>query len=350
MLTSHQKEEITMRYQKLIFALSTVLITMNSVQAAGTPNLNIYSVSAIYNLDILNGSSGGISGLEASAVTYAADRNSLFFLGDEGTGVIETSLTGQTLGYMDFNWAGTGSTKHDTEGLTYIGNGKLVVSEERLQDAYQFDYRDKGIATLADNFVSMSDTEVKNSGIEGISYDPRDGSFVTVKQESPQAVNAGTLTFSAAMGGLPSDLPKQGVSPNGGGLSTMVEAFNPLSLGLSTLSDVQTLGILGSDDLLILSLGSRKLVTTDRSGNLLSTLDLSMILTNNGIEGVSIDANGTIYLVAEQLQDEFALGGDQSKLIVLSQNISAVPIPPAALLFAPAMLGFMGFRRKANQR
>ncbi|KKM89673.1 hypothetical protein LCGC14_1246340 [marine sediment metagenome] len=337
-----------MTYHKLLFAVSTVLLTMNSVHAAGTPNLNTYSVSAIYDLDILNGTNGGISGLEASAVTYAADRNSLFIVGDEGTGVVETSLTGQTLGYMNFNWDGTGSTKHDTEGLTYIGNGKLVVSEERLQDAYQFDYQDKGTATLADNFVSMSNTEVKNSGIEGISYDQRNGSFVTIKQDSPEAVYSGTLSFSAATGGLPSDLPKQGQSPNGGGTSTMLEAFDPTALGLSTLSDVQTLGILDSDDLLILSLGSRKLVTVDRSGHLLSSLDLSMILANNGIEGVTIDANGTIYLVAEQLQDEFALGGDMSKLIVLSSNISAVPIPAAAFLFTPALVGFMGLRRKTK--
>ena len=32
-----------------------------------------------------------------------------------------------------------------------------------------------------------------------------------------------------------------------------------------------------------------------------------------------------------------------------SFNVSAVPLPPAALLFAPALLGFMGLRRKAKQ-
>ncbi len=338
-----------MKYHKLLLAASTVLLTLNTVQAASSIDLSTYSVSGIYRLDILNGTSGGISGLEASAVTYAADRHSLFFVGDEGTGVIETSLTGQTLGYMNFNWAGTGSTKNDIEGLTYVGNGQLVVSEERLQDAYKFSYVNGGTATLADNFVSMSDTKVKNHGIEGISYDPRDGSFVTIKQDSPEAVYTGSLSFAAATGGLPTDLGKHGTSPTGGGVSTMMTAFDPTSLGLSTLSDVQTLGIVGLDDLLILSLGSRQLVTADRSGNVLSTFDLSSILPNNGIEGVTIDENGNIYLVAEQLQDEFAQGGDASQLIVLSSNISAVPIPPAALLFTPALFGLMGIRRRAKK-
>lgn len=338
-----------MTYRKLLIVVSALLLAVNTAQAASSINLNTYSVSAIYDLDILNGTKGGISGLEASAVTYAADRNSLFFVGDEGTGVIETSLTGQTKGYMNFNWAGTGSTKHDTEGLTYIGNGQLVVSEERLQDAYKFNFVDKGTATLADNFVSMSDTKVKNSGIEGISYDPRDGSFVTVKQESPEAVYDGTLTFAEATGGLPADLGKHGTSPTGGGKSTMAELFDPSSLGLDSLSDIQTMGIVDSDDLLILSLASRKLVTADRSGKLLSTFDLTNILPNNGIEGVTMDSIGNIYLVAEQLQDEFALGDDHSKLIVLTSSISAVPVPAAAWLFSPALLGFLGLRRQSKK-
>ncbi|HDY85329.1 MAG TPA: hypothetical protein ENH74_06580, partial [Methylophaga sp.] len=32
----------------------------------------------------------------------------------------------------------------------------------------------------------------------------------------------------------------------------------------------------------------------------------------------------------------------------MSLNVSAVPVPAAALLFAPALLGFMGLRRKAK--
>jgi len=30
-------------------------------------------------------------------------------------------------------------------------------------------------------------------------------------------------------------------------------------------------------------------------------------------------------------------------------NVSAVPVPAAAFLFAPALLGFLGLRRKANK-
>lgn len=328
-----------MNLTKSLIAISA-LFTLSTAQAQ-TVDLSTYSVSGIYGL----ATSYGISGLEASAVTYASDRNSLFFVGDEGTGVIEMSLTGQTLGYMSFDWTGTGSSKNDTEGLTYLGNGELAVGEERLQDIYKFTYINGGTATLADSFVSISNTSVGNNGMEGISYDSRDGSFVSIKQQSPEDIQTGMLTFAAATGGLPSSLPSNGISPTGGGVSSMINLFDPTLLGLSTLSDVQTLGILGSDDLLILSLGSKKLVTANRSGSLLSSFDLSNILPNNAIEGVTIDGNGTIYLVAEQLQDSYALGGDQSQLIVLT----AVPEADtyAMMLAGLSIMGFVARRKKA---
>jgi uncharacterized protein YjiK len=320
-----------MKLVKKVLAI-TALFAISTAHATVSVNLNNYSVSATYGLDILNGIAGGISGLEASAVSYAFDRNSLFFVGDEGTGVIETSLTGQTLGYMNFDWTGTGSTNNDTEGLTYLGGGVLVVGEERLQDAYQFTYSNGGTATLADNYASISNSVVGNNGMEGISYDPRNGgSFVTVKQQSPLGIYAGELTFS-----------------NTGGTSNIpaTSIFDPSLLGLSSFSDVQTLGAIGSDDLLILSLGSRKLVTSDRLGNLLSSFDLSNVLPNNAIEGVTIGTDGTIYLVAEQIQNSFALGGDKSQLIVLTAAIPEADTY-AMMLTGLGIIGLFRRRKKA---
>jgi Uncharacterized protein conserved in bacteria len=191
-----------MKRRLLVAALATLVGT--TAHAAASIDLGNYSVSGVYALDSLNGTSGGISGLEASGVTYARDRGTLFFVGDEGTGVVEISRTGQTIGSEGFNWAGSGSTKHDTEGLTYVGNGVLVVGEERLQDAYRFSYSAGGTVALANNFVSISNSAVGNNGMEGISYDPRDGSFVAIKQVSPENILAGSLSFGAPSGNPPS--------------------------------------------------------------------------------------------------------------------------------------------------
>lgn len=307
-----------------------------SAHAANSINLSNYSVSGIYSLDILGGTSGGISGLEASAVTYARDRGTLFFVGDEGTGVVEVSKTGQTLGSMAFNWASTGSTKHDTEALTYLGGGVLVVGEERLYDAYKFSYVNGGTANLVSSGVSISNASVGNDGMEGLSYDPRNGSFVAVKQDIPEDILSGSLSFGNNLGGV----------------STMTNLFDPTLMGLSTLSDVQTLspidslaGTAAADNLLVLSLGSRKLVEVNRSGQVLSSFDLSNVLPRNGIEGVTVDENGTIYLVAEQIQDGIVPPTNPaSQLIVLT---AAVPEPQsyAMLLAGLGLCGFMARRR-----
>ena len=325
-----------MKLRKLTVALAALVSI--AAQAATSLDLGNYRVSGTYGLDVLAGTSGGISGLEASAVAYARDRGSLFFVGDEGTGVVEVSLTGQTLGKMAFDWTGTGSTKHDTEGLTYLGGGVLVVGEERLFDAYRFNYVNGGTARLADAAVSLSDANVGNNGMEGISYDPRGaGSFVAIKQQDPQDILAGNLSFAAGLAGV----------------SNMTTLFDPALMGLATLSDVQTLspvdalaGTAAADNLLVLSLGSRKLVEVTRTGQVLSSFDLSGVLPQNAIEGVTVDEKGTIYLVAEQIQDGILPPNPQSQLIVLT---AAVPEPETWGMML-AGLGLLGAAVRRRQR
>ena len=322
-----------MKLRKLTVALAALVSI--AAQAATSLDLGNYRVSGTYGLDVLAGTSGGISGLEASAVAYARDRGSLFFVGDEGTGVVEVSLTGQTLGKMAFDWTGTGSTKHDTEGLTYLGGGVLVVGEERLFDAYRFNYVNGGTARLADAAVSLSDANVGNNGMEGISYDPRGaGSFVAIKQQDPQDILAGNLSFAAGLAGV----------------SNMTTLFDPALMGLATLSDVQTLspvdalaGTAAADNLLVLSLGSRKLVEVTRTGQVLSSFDLSGVLPQNAIEGVTVDEKGTIYLVAEQIQDGILPPNPQSQLI------AAVPEPETWGMML-AGLGLLGAAARRRQR
>lgn len=296
--------------------------TAATASAASFLNLANYQLGANYKLDALAG-----LGLEASAVTYARDRGSLFFVGDEGLGVVEISLTGQTLSSMRFSAWPAASTNHDAEGLAYLGNGVLVVAEERLQDAYRFSYAAGGSVNLANApFVSIGGN-AGNLGTEGIAYDPRaGGSFVSVKQDNPQALLAGGLSFA-----------------QGGGISTMTPLFNAdAKLGLASLSDVATLagvdalaGTAAADHLLVLSLDSRRLIEIDRSGNTLSSLDLAGF-TSQAIEGVTIDEKGVIYLVAEDS------GTGNSRLLVLNPT---APVPePASVALMLAGLGLLGWR------
>lgn len=308
-------------------ALAACTLTAGAQTSIG---LQTYALTGNYAIPTL----GGL-GLEASAVTFAADRGSLFVVGDEGLGVIELSLTGQVLGTQAFNWAGTGSTNNDAEGLTYLGGGQLVVVDERPQIAYRFTFANGGSVALAQQPqapVGSTTGSVGNVGTEGISFDPRNGSFVSVKQDNPLELRAGSLNFAV-----------------GGGSSTMTTLFSGANalFGVNSFSDVQTLspvaalaGSPAANNLLILSLDSRRLIEIDRgTGNVLSSLDLTG-LTPQAIEGLTVDTLGNIYLVAEDS------GTPNSRLFVLS----AVPEPGtyALMLGGLALLGWMARRRQAQ--
>jgi uncharacterized protein YjiK len=300
-----------------------------SLAASASIQLGNYVLSGSYAIPTL----GGL-GLEASAVTYARDRGSLFFVGDEGLGVVEISRTGAVLSSMAFTgWPST-STNNDAEGLAYLGGGVLVVAEERLQDLFRFNYVAGGGVDLASaDYVSIGAT-VGNVGIEGITVDPRSGQFFSVKQDNPAELRGWNLTFSASGGTATS---------NGVAFSGATSLF-----GLNSLSDVASLAAIDSfagtptaDHLLVLSLDSRRLIEIDRAGNTLSSLDLAP-LTAQAIEGVTVDEFGTLYLVAEES------GTPNSRLLVLTP----VPEPQTYALMLAGMLtlGWVARRKAADKR
>jgi uncharacterized protein YjiK len=303
-------------FLKSLLAAAACMATVGA-QATGSIQLGSYVPAGDYAIPAL-----GELGLEISAVTYARDRGTLFVVGDEGLGVIELSRTGGFIGSMSFDWTGTGSTHNDAEGLTYLGGSTLVVVDERPQMAYRFTYAAGGSVLLNSQprvATTGSAVSVGNAGTEGISVDPRDGSFFTVKQDNPARLLGGMLSFAV-----------------GGGTSTMTALFEGATslFGLASLSDVQTLGGVdalaghaAADNLLILSLDSRRLIEIDRAGNILSSIDLSG-LTTQALEGVTIDELGTIYLVAEDS------GTPNSRLFVLTP----VPEPGTYALLLSGLL------------
>jgi uncharacterized protein YjiK len=301
-----------------------------AAQAAASIRLDTYQLSLNTALPTLGG-----MGLEASAVAYARDRGSLFFVGDEGLGVVEVSRSGVLLGSMAFGAWPTRTQHNDAEGLAYLGNGVLVVGEERLQDAFRFGYSAGGSVDLNTvPWVSVVEGwGYNNSGMEGIAYDSRGaGSWVAVKQANPQRVMTGTLSFEADADG---------------GSSAMTQLYGGTSLfGLGNLADVAVLsgvdalvGTPAADNLLLLSLASQRLIEVDRQGNLLSSIGLSSF-TPNAIEGVTIDEHGTIYLVAEDS------GFGASRLLVLSP----VPEPQTWGLMLTGLLALAAAQRRRSNR
>ena len=277
---------------------------------AATLDLSTYSLTGTYSLQ-----RGLAYCKEASAITYNWETGTLFVVGDEGEALVEVSLTGETISTMtleDFN---------DTEGLTYIGNGQFVITEERLREAYLLTYS-ANLTADADDLDSVDlGTTVKNIGIEGISYDYATGSFYTVKEKDDQEININDLDFAS-------------------GTAEISSLFSADSLGLSDLSDIQSLSILGlNNSLLILSQESEMLLEVDLKGNILSQYDLSDLV--DSVEGVTVDEAGNIYLVAEN--------GSTPLLYVLSST-AAVPVPGSFCLLATILTALAGWRRTEKQR
>lgn len=272
--------------------------------AFGQFSLSNYSHTATYALP-------AVAASEASAVTYNWDTGSLFVLGDEGDALVEVDTMGNQLSVMSLTGFG------DTEGLTYIGGGEFVLAEERLQDLYKLTYSAGGSVDRGSLPGASIGPTIGNTGIEGVSYDPRNGRYVMVKEKSPQAVYDTVAAFALPVG--------PDINPSG--------LFDPAGLGVADLSDVQVLatvpsllGTASEDNLLIYSQESRLLMEVTRAGAVLSSFDFSAIAGD--AEGVTIDAAGNIYIV-----------GETPAMYVLT-----VPTPGSLALFGAA--GLMASRRR----
>jgi uncharacterized protein YjiK len=216
---------------------------------------------------------------DVSAVTYDWDTHTLFVLGDRADALVEVTLDGALVGAMTL----TGFA--DTEGVAYVGDGRFVLTEERRQDAFLLPYRAGGSAARESLASADLGTTIGNRGIEGISFDRRDGSYVLVKEAGPQEVNRATLDFDAR--------------------SIAVSSLFPPALGVSDLADVAVLsgvtrlrGAPGADDLLIYSQESARLLHVTRAGRVVGSFDFSTFASD--AEGVTISPDGTIYIVSER--------------------------------------------------
>jgi uncharacterized protein YjiK len=274
---------------------------------------------------------------EASAVTWNKDTNTLFMLGDGGGYIMETTLTGTPIGYMKLPTGGSpqGNEFYDPEGLTYIGGGKFVMTEERYRTAVQFSYVAGSTLQRAQTSTVKLATTVGNTGLEGITLDPLTGGYIFVNETSgtgaSQNIFQTQINFAA------------GTASNGSATTVNnTSLFAPANVGFASLNDVYALGnvygpgVSGYQNLLVLSHGAVKEMT--RAGAVAGSLTLSG--AGYEVEGITMDASGLIYLVSDNGNT-----GTNSTLFVYAP----VPEPQQAAMLL-AGLGLMGLVARRRRR
>lgn len=246
---------------------------------------------------------------EASGVTFNWDTNTLFITADGGTSIVQVTKTGQLIDSMTLAPGSSpqGTTFYDPEGITYVGNGQFVMSEERDRQLVLFTYVAGSTLTRNDTKTVKLGTFVSNTGTEGLSYDPQTGGFICLKEIDPQGIFQTAVDFDA------------GTASNGSPTTgNSIDLFDPTLAGMLDLADVFALsnipsmnGHADSSHLLLLSQESAKIVNIDRDGNISNSLTIQsdpgnpLTAAAQQHEGLTMDRNGILYVVSENGGGDF---------------------------------------------
>jgi uncharacterized protein YjiK len=240
---------------------------------------------------------------EASTVTYDWDTDTLFVVGDGGTSVVQVTKTGALINSMTLAPGGSpqGTEFYDTEGVSYVGGGKFVMVEERYRQVNLFTYVAGTTLHRTDVQTVKLGTTIGNIGLEGVTWDPKTGHYIFVKEKEPRGIFETAIDFAA------------GTASNGSPTTDeSTNLFDPALVDTLDFSDIYALSNLPSlsgdptfDQLLIISQESGQIVQVDRSGSVKHTLtivaDPSDIISvpDMTMEGVTMDRNGILYVANE---------------------------------------------------
>jgi uncharacterized protein YjiK len=317
----------------------TLSVTVTCTVATGTVrsmDLSRYVRIARYNLPeptrTVPPDSVSLLAQEASAVTYNWDTDTLFVVGDGGTSVVQVTKTGVLIDSMTLAPGGSpqGTEFYDTEGVSYVGGGKFALNEERYRQVNLFTYVPGATLHRADVQTVKLGTTIGNIGLEGVTFDPKTGNYIFVKEKEPEGIFITSIDWAA------------GTASNGSPTTDeSVNLFDPSLLGTLDFSDIYALSNLPSlagdptyDQLLVLSQESGQIVQVDRAGNVKHRLTLvadqgdTISVPDMTVEGITMDRNGFLYLANED-------GGgdaDHPQLWVYAPSTAANQAPTAVSL------------------
>lgn len=302
-------------------------ISLNGLFATPVGALASYTHAGSYNIPVS----------EASGVSYNPDTDTLFAIGDEGFELVELSKTGVKLSAMPFDQSGVREVRafDDPESVAYLGGGKFAISDERRNMAVVTTYNP---ATMP-NHAQLSASSYafgpydSNTGLEGIALDPVNQSLWGIRELGPVKIYE-MADFPAVQAGA------------------AVQVHEPIERRFITrtdspqFSDIYVMArssYFAANDprrlnILLLARDARKIVEITRDGMVVDTLDLNF-LGRSTIEGMTMDNDGKIYLVSEQVNGTF-----QPQLHVFNPGFAPAPYTPEQTFafghYASALRGF----------
>lgn len=276
-----------------------VIPSLGFVARGNSFDLENYTKTGQYDLEI-GVDPANLLAAEVSAVTYNKETKTLFVVGDSGTSIVQIGLEGQTIDSMPLPQF---LSKHDNEGIAYIGNNQFVYTDERERVAHKVTYSPDSIITRSDIKELKIGTTVGNDGIEGLSYNPVDDHYYIVRE------NFGL--FKTQLNFDTNEISNGGPSVEDS--DNLFDLDNLRLEGKNRVIDIGDIYALGNilptgskdrDDLLVLSEASGALIKISPEGIKSSEryLELSADPTqapHAQLEGVAMDENLTLYITAE---------------------------------------------------
>jgi uncharacterized protein YjiK len=180
----------------------------------------------------------------------------------------------------------------DTEGIAYMGKGRVVIVDETLQRLHIFNLPDTAGPIHAEQTESLAieiNLSEHNKGFEGVTYDPANDRIFAIKERDPRQL----YSITGMLGSIGSQLQIRIKD-----LTTWVDR-GVFSKDLSEgYYDPRT------GHLLLLSEQSSNLTELDQQGNFVSILSLRALAGDlkhsiPQAEGMTMDNKGELYIVSE---------------------------------------------------
>ena len=221
-----------------------------------------------------------------SSITYDGDLDRLLAVVNGGpTELLVLSKTGEPLEHYPLTGFG------DIEGVTYMGNGRVAVADERSQQisVFQLPASPRAIDMSEAQFFSIGIELNGNKGFEGLSYDAAGDRLFIVKERDPRRLYEVRGVAASLDGPLQLSIIDR-------------SAWIDDQVFATDLSDVHFDAQTGH--LILLSDESHLAMELDGNGRMVSyrsfnamTSDLKHSAPHP--EGVTLDNDGTLYVVSE---------------------------------------------------